>query len=382
MGSVFTNTGQTRINEVIGNASTLVIDRMVLALVPGLDPDAAIDRSQQMPDPADIVHTYTIDEDHKGYISPDQVVYSMLLGADIGDFTFNWIGLVEAVTDTVIAITTTPDISKWASDLATNTTGNAITRNMMLSFQDAQNVTGITITASTWQFDFSAEFNTHVNMQLDPTDADTVKNRHLSNAQGKKWEDHVGDEVLHVSFPTGTVMLFAQATTPVGWTKKADWENVAALHVGNDYATGGASSPRSYTTEISIASHVNHVHSGPNHRHTGPSHSHGITVAGHALTISQIPSHKHSMDDVYIYSWNGDAASNSMGGPSGPITRDTGSVGGGSTHAHAASSADSGTQNTGYGGTGETGGAGAASHAVTQSTYLPRFVQVIAAIKD
>jgi len=106
MGSVFTTAGQARINELIGDESNLVIDRMVLALIPDLDPADPIDRGQQMPDPGDIVHTYTIDEEHKGYITPDQVVYSMLLGAGVGDFSFNWIGLVEAVTDTVIAITT------------------------------------------------------------------------------------------------------------------------------------------------------------------------------------------------------------------------------------------------------------------------------------
>jgi hypothetical protein len=32
--------------------------------------------------------------------------------------------------------------------------------------------------------------------ELDPTSADTVKDRHLSDAQGKKWEDHVDDDTL------------------------------------------------------------------------------------------------------------------------------------------------------------------------------------------
>ena len=33
---------------------------------------------------------------------------------------------------------------------------------------------------------------THVGKVLDPTDTNTDKTKHLSNAQGKKWEDHVG----------------------------------------------------------------------------------------------------------------------------------------------------------------------------------------------
>jgi len=358
MGSVFTTAGQARINELIGDESNLVIDRMVLALIPDLDPADPIDRGQQMPDPGDIVHTYTIDEEHKGYITPDQVVYSMLLGAGVGDFSFNWIGLVEAVTDTVIAITTTPEISKWATDLATNTTGNAITRNMMLSFQDAQAVTGITITAETWQFDFSAEFNAHTNMELDPADDDAVKNRHLSNAQGKKWEDHVDDTVLHRFFPQGTSMLFAQAAAPAGWTKKADWANVAALHVGNNYAEGGGDSPRSYTTDIGIANHANHAHSGPNHRHTGPLHSHDIIVPKTGWgTSSQV-------GDGYLVSHRWDISNATISSNRTLI------------------SSNAGNTVTGYSGTGNTGSAGAASHNIDQSTYTPRFVQVIAAIKD
>lgn len=33
---------------------------------------------------------------------------------------------------------------------------------------------------------------THVGKQLDPADTNSDKTKHLSNAQGKKWEDHVG----------------------------------------------------------------------------------------------------------------------------------------------------------------------------------------------
>lgn len=33
---------------------------------------------------------------------------------------------------------------------------------------------------------------THVGKVLDPTDTNTDTTKHLSNAQGKKWEDHVG----------------------------------------------------------------------------------------------------------------------------------------------------------------------------------------------
>ncbi|WP_180147163.1 phage tail protein, partial [Desulfoluna butyratoxydans] len=155
MSSAITALGQTRINQLRGEEKPLVIDRMVLALVPGLDPSQPVDRNQQMPDPAHIVHTHTIDDAHKGYVNSDQVVYSMILGSDVGDFSFNWIGTVEAVTGNVITVTITPETPKRKTDLGSNTTGNNITRNVMMRFQDAQALTGVSVSAETWQFDYT-----------------------------------------------------------------------------------------------------------------------------------------------------------------------------------------------------------------------------------
>lgn len=36
-------------------------------------------------------------------------------------------------------------------------------------------------------------FNTHEGQQLNPTDTNTTKNKHLSNAQAKIWQDHIDD---------------------------------------------------------------------------------------------------------------------------------------------------------------------------------------------
>ncbi len=159
MSSAITTAGQTRINQLRGAELPLIIDRMVLALIPGLDPTLAVDRAQQMPAAGEIVHTAIIDAGHKGYVNPDQVVYSIILGSDVGDFSFNWIGLIEADTDTVIAITTMPETPKRKTNLANNTTGNNITRNFMIQFRDAQGLTGITIGAETWQFDMTSELS-------------------------------------------------------------------------------------------------------------------------------------------------------------------------------------------------------------------------------
>lgn len=190
MSSAITTAGQARISELMGTEQALVIDRMVLALIPDLDASQAVDRDQQLPDPAYIVHTADIADENKGYVGPDKVVYSIVLGSDLGDFSFNWIGTLEKDTDTVITVTTTPETPKRKTDLANNTTGNCITRNIILAFQNAQAVTGITVTAQTWQFDYEATLAQHLAGTIDPSQTGS-ENRHITNDQAKTWNDSI-----------------------------------------------------------------------------------------------------------------------------------------------------------------------------------------------
>jgi len=202
MSSAITLAGQTRINELRGAEQPLVIDRMVLALVPGLDPTQPVDRNQQTPDPAHIVHTYDIPAEFKGYVNPDQVVYSMILGSDVGDFSFNWIGTVEAITGNVITVTTTPETPKRKTNLATNTTGNNITRNVMMQFMDAQALTGVTISAETWQFDYT----TWMVARIEAHDQDGGAHQDI--------RDYVKTLFNH---EIGKVDFFDREVPPIGW---------------------------------------------------------------------------------------------------------------------------------------------------------------------
>jgi hypothetical protein len=220
MSSVITTNGRTRMNELAGNEEALVIDRMILAYIADLDTSLAADPDQQMPDADDIVYTYEIPDDSKGYVDADQVVYSMMLGSDVGTFKFNWIGLIEAETNTVITVTQTAESSKYPTDLTTNTTGNMITRNVILSYQDAQNLTGITVAAETWQFDYQAEINTHINTIVDPAQEGTDP-KHLTDSQAKIWQDHSGNADLHVTADQKTTWNahVASRSNPHGVTK-------------------------------------------------------------------------------------------------------------------------------------------------------------------
>ena len=154
MSSAITNAGEALIALHQNQETGLVIDKFIIANVAGVDPAAAVDRAEGKPAAEDILLEYIIPAENKGYINPNQVVFSMLLGSDIGDFYFNWLGLYSSADDTVVAITYCPTLSKWKT--AHPTMGNAITRNFMLEYSSIQDVTQIDVSADTWQIDFTA----------------------------------------------------------------------------------------------------------------------------------------------------------------------------------------------------------------------------------
>lgn len=156
MSTVITTAGEQLIAQKIGAGTVLSIDTIILAHIPDLDLDSPVDREQGKPQPENVVHEYAMPEDFKGYVNPNQVVYSMLLGSEIGNFQFNWLGLYSSADDVLIAVTHLPVTQKWQTDNASNTLGNNLTRNFMLEFSGAKAVTNITVEAKTWQVDFTA----------------------------------------------------------------------------------------------------------------------------------------------------------------------------------------------------------------------------------
>lgn len=65
-------------------------------------------------------------------------------------------------------------------------------------------------------------------------------------------------------FPSGTIMLFGQASAPTGWTKKTDWQdNAMFCYASGTPGSGGAVNPQS------------------THTHTGPSHTHNTPILAH-----------------------------------------------------------------------------------------------------
>lgn len=178
--------------------------------------------------------------------------------------------------------------------------------------------------------------------------------------------DSIGQISIPNPIPSGTSMLFNQASAPTGWTKKTNWSDTASVIVGNTYDSGGSHNPVSYTTGISVADHDAHAHYIASHQHaytTVIAHKHNLIGTLDRADLS-IPTDRMlalTADNIYKTS---PTSSNYkvMHGDSISSTGDS----------------------TGYTGWSDqnTSDSNLSSHSVTQSTYTPRYVTVIAATKD
>ncbi|HFW4304342.1 TPA: phage tail protein, partial [Salmonella enterica subsp. enterica serovar Yarrabah] len=130
----------------------VLLDEFVFANVPGLDPDQPVDRNETLPPAEQIVHRQAVSR--KGVVNDNAVVHSVVLGADVGDFSFNWIGLLNKASGTLAMIVHAPVQQKLKT--AEGQQGNVLTRSFLMEYNGAQAETGINTPAETWQIDFTA----------------------------------------------------------------------------------------------------------------------------------------------------------------------------------------------------------------------------------
>lgn len=121
-----------------GAREALAIARFVLANIPGLDAGQPVDRQSAMPPTEQIVFDGSVTKE--AYLSPNQVVYSLSLGSDVGDWDFNWIGLVST-EDVLFAVAYVP-LQQKRREIPPLQTGNNLTRNFLVVFDGAQELTG------------------------------------------------------------------------------------------------------------------------------------------------------------------------------------------------------------------------------------------------
>nr|ELR5257600.1 phage tail protein [Providencia rettgeri] len=130
----------------------VILDEFVFALIPNLDPSKPIDRNESLPEKKYIVDRQAVNK--AGLASENAVAYSVTLGTDVGDYDFNWIGLLNKATGTVAMITHAPIQKKLKTKDGQQ--GNVLTRSFLLEFDGAARETAIITHAETWQIDFTA----------------------------------------------------------------------------------------------------------------------------------------------------------------------------------------------------------------------------------
>lgn len=134
------------------NNQPVALDEFIFAYIPGLDADKPIDNTETAPAADKIVYRQVVSK--SGVVNENSVVYSVTMGADVGDFDFNWIGLANKATGTLAMIIHAPTQRKIKN--ANGQQGNVLVRSMLMEYSGAREATEITTPAETWQIYFTA----------------------------------------------------------------------------------------------------------------------------------------------------------------------------------------------------------------------------------
>ncbi|MCH4256598.1 MAG: phage tail protein [Proteus vulgaris] len=137
------------------DGNLIVLDEFVFAHIPNLELEKPINRNEGLPDAKYIVHRQTVNK--TGVVNQNAVAYSVTIGAEIGDFDFNWIGLLNKKSGTVAMIVHAPTQRKIKTQAGQQ--GNVLTRSFLLEYSGASKETAINTPAEMWQIDFTARLS-------------------------------------------------------------------------------------------------------------------------------------------------------------------------------------------------------------------------------
>jgi hypothetical protein len=207
------------------------------------------------------------------------------------------------------------------------------------------------------------------------TGAQTLYIPSISGSKTLLTTDGDGSSLTGVQpFPSGTKMMFYQASAPTAWTQDTTASlDGCALRV--ETSTGGGSGG---THDLASPPSTSHTHTGVSHTHSTPSHSHShsLSAGAHTLSIAEMPSHNHVLGSTrtegngypfhsaFQYVYDGTRAY-------------TQNEGGGGSHSHSLSGSitSGGSGTSGSGGTGTTSSNGS-------TAFAPKYVNVIICTKD
>ncbi|WP_346208977.1 phage tail protein [Aeromonas salmonicida] len=154
MSQIITNAFSRYWQECLATQVPVVLDEFVLANVPGLDPDAAINPDSGLPPANQIVHRHAVDQ--RGRINNDAVAYTIVMDTTVGDFSFNAMYLINKATGVVGMIVHKGLETKLKTNEATGQTGNSLVKSMLMEYDRASEATATHVDASTWQIDYAA----------------------------------------------------------------------------------------------------------------------------------------------------------------------------------------------------------------------------------
>ena len=146
--AVLTNQGKDYIASRALESSEFDIVQIVLANVPNLDYKTPVPLDEDWPAAYRIEGEFNITS--KGLINSNQVVYSIVLDTNVGDFSFNWIGL-KSDTGVLVGAAYLPTQEKVRTNGEVQ--GNNITRNFVIEYENIADLVPFNVQAETWQLD-------------------------------------------------------------------------------------------------------------------------------------------------------------------------------------------------------------------------------------
>ncbi|ATG57931.1 MULTISPECIES: phage tail protein, partial [Pseudoalteromonas] len=165
---IMTNAGKSYITTRALQNTGLDVKELVLANIPNLNESAERNPNEKMPSNLQVVHRRDIDA--KGYVDANTVAWAVILEQDIGDFDYNWIGLVTQ-NGTLLAIDYLPLQRKRQG------VNNVHNRSFVLKFAAAAALARITIPAQSWMFDYSPQID-KINQVIAKSAAVQITNMH------------------------------------------------------------------------------------------------------------------------------------------------------------------------------------------------------------
>ena len=154
MASLITPQFERYVAEQTIARGTVQFDEFIFANISGLN-ENNLAQYLTMPTSAQIVHRQAVSQ--SGVINENAVVYSVTIGTEVGDFDFNFIGLINRSKNLLAVAVQTDTVKKIRNKNAVQ--GNSITRNILLEFSGAKALTGINVNANTWQIDFTVRLH-------------------------------------------------------------------------------------------------------------------------------------------------------------------------------------------------------------------------------